>query len=33
MPNTSYRLTRRGRSSLRSYWDALDRIRERADLA
>jgi len=27
MPNTSYRLTKQGRSSLASYWEAIDDIR------
>jgi len=27
MPNTSYQLTKRGRSSLRAYWEAIDAIR------
>jgi len=27
MPHTSYRLTRRGRSSLNAYWQAIDSIR------
>jgi len=28
IPNTSYRLTDQGRSSLEGYWQALDEIRE-----
>ena len=28
MPNTSYRLTPRGRSGLDDYWEAVDAIRE-----
>lgn len=27
MPNTSYRLTRQGRTRLRAYWKAIDEIR------
>jgi DNA-binding PadR family transcriptional regulator len=27
IPKTSYRLTRRGRSSLEKYWEAIDELR------
>ena len=30
MPNTSYRLTRQGRSGLAAYWRAIDDIRDSA---